>query len=284
MSRQMIRWSTFVVAATFVVLGAPAYADHNGPPHGQFSGSPDQGSNSSATIGGTQTTTHTTPGTSSSTGSSGSTGSSSPISSSTGSTADVPLGTLTGGGACDPATYGPGGYAPGWPVPAPCKQPTPGTPAKPGKPAAPPQVTTQMVTDAAQVVAPTSTPHVEPGTRSYVNIPNNYWTEAPTVRTSVTVLGQAIALTWTPTGTTWDFGDGSTATGTGIEGAALGQAGSIEHAYLRQGSYDITTSTTYDLSFVLPGQGTQTIPLTSPPSAPVTLPVSEIQTRVSYAR
>ena len=96
-----------------------------------------------------------------------------------------------------------------------------------------------MVTDAAQVVAPTSTPHVEPGTRSYVNIPNNYWTEAPTVRTSVTVLGQAIPLTWTPTGTTWDFGDGAGATGNGIAGAAPGAAGAVEHAYLRQGSYAI---------------------------------------------
>ena len=56
----------------------------------------------------------------------------------------------------------------------------------------------------------------------------------------------------------------------------------IEHAYARQGSYAITTSTTYDLTFVLPGQGAQTIALTAPPSPPVTLPVREIQTLVDY--
>ena len=39
-----------------------------------------------------------------------------------------------------------------------------------------------------------------------------------------------------------------------------------------------STATTYNLSFVLPGQGAQTIALTAPPSPPVTLPVREIQT------
>ena len=140
-----------------------------------------------------------------------------------------------------------------------------------------------MVTDAARLTAPTAPPHVEPGDWSFVHIPNNYWTDAPTVQTSVNVLGRAIPLTWTPTGTTWSFGDGGTATGNGIEGAGLGEAGAIEHAYTRQGSYDIATTTTYDLTFVLPGQGAQTVALTSPPSPPVTLPVREIQTRVSYA-
>ncbi|MCW2768556.1 MAG: hypothetical protein JWO11_4515 [Nocardioides sp.] len=48
-------------------------------------------------------------------------------------------------------------------------------------------------------------------------------------------------------------------------------------------SYDITTTTTYDLTFVLPGQGAQTIQLTAPASPAVTLPVREIQTRATYA-
>ena len=60
--------------------------------------------------------------------------------------------------------------------------------------------------------------------------------------------------------------------------------GAIEHSYARQGSYDITTATTYNLSFVLPGQGAQTIALTAPPSPPVTLPVREIQTVVDTTR
>ena len=75
-------------------------------------------------------------------------------------------------------------------MPSPCIQPTDTEEEpEPGQPAAP-VITTQMVTDAARVVAPTAPPHVEPGTVSYVNIPNNYWTDAPTVHNSVTVLGQ----------------------------------------------------------------------------------------------
>ena len=54
-----------------------------------------------------------------------------------------------------------------------------------GQPPAQPQVTTEMVTDAARVTAPVSPPHVEPGTVSYVNIPNNFWTESPTVNDTV---------------------------------------------------------------------------------------------------
>jgi hypothetical protein len=187
-----------------------------------------------------------------------------------------------GTGSCDPANY-PGGYSATFAVPSPCIQPTGGGRAPQAQAPAPPVITTQMVTDAARVTAPTAPPHVEPGNRSYVHIPNNYWTDALTVRNAVIVLGQSIPLTWTPTGTSWDFGDGASAAGNGVEGAALGAPGAIEHAYAGQGSYDITTSTTYNLSFVLPGQGAQTIALTSPPSAPVTLPVGEIQTRVSYA-
>ena len=105
-------------------------------------------------------------------------------------------------------------------------QPTPCAPTEeePGDPPARPRVTTEMVVEAARLTAPTSPPHVEPGTVSYVNIPNNYWTESPTVNDSVTVVGQTIPLVWTPTGTTWDFGDGASATGDGVEGADVGVA------------------------------------------------------------
>ena len=36
--------------------------------------------------------------------------------------------------------------------------------------------------------------------------PNNYWTDAPTVNNSVTLLGMTIPLRWTPVTTSWDFG------------------------------------------------------------------------------
>ncbi len=189
-----------------------------------------------------------------------------------------------GTGSCDPANY-PGGYSEDFAVPSPCIQPTAADPEDPEAPQAPapPVITTEMVTEAARVTAPVVPPHVEPGNVSYVHIPNNYWAEAATVDSSVTVVGVNIPLRWTPTGTTWEFGDGSTATGEGVQGAAVGAAGAVEHAYTVGGSYDITTTTTYDLTFVIPGQGAQTVSLVSPPSPPVTLPVGEVQTLVNWA-
>ena len=233
---------------------------------------------SSAGFSGHQTTTHVSPGVP------GTSGSSTPSGTSGGTSSgySTPLWTGDGGGdSCDPALY-PNGYSPGLALPAPCIQPTGGgrAPTAPG--AAGDHDPDGQVTPPPrrhQRLRPTSSP----ATRSDVNIPNNYWTDAPSVRTSVNVLGRAIPLTWTPTGTTWDFGDGVTATGTGIVGAAPGAPGAVEHAYEQQGTYDITTSTTYDLTFVLPGQGAQTIQLTSPPSARWRCAVGEIQTRVSYA-
>ncbi len=273
--RLLLAGGLVVSAPWSLSAGAAAAGDGDGPPPAFSSGSDGP---SSATLGGSQTTTQVTPG------SNGSTGNDS-------SGSGIPTSNVLGGGltaetsplgSCDPALY-PGGYSDTLALPAPCIQPTPGEPQAPVAPVAP-VITVQMVTDAARVTAPTTPPNVEPGNRSFVNIPNNYWADVDTVQTSVTVLGRAIPLTWTPTGTTWSFGDGSTATGNGVEGAELGAPGAVEHAYARQGSYDITTTTTYDLSFVLPGQGAQTIALTSPPSPAVTLPVGEIATRVSYAR
>ena len=159
---------------------------------------------------------------------------------------------------------------------------TPCAPADPEEPAQAPVITAAMVSAAARVLAPVNPPHVEPGTVSYVNIPNNYWAAPPAVDNSITLLGVTIPLQWRPTSTTWSFGDGSTATGNGVQGADLAAPGTVEHAYRRQGSYDISTTTNYNLTFVLPGGGAQTIAVTSPPSAPVTLPIREIQTLTSY--
>jgi hypothetical protein len=277
-----------LVPSLVLASGAPALADgHGSPPGGQFSG----GSNGSGTgidVSGSSSSGSSSPGHSGGPGSPGSTSGGSSSSGSSGSSSGSSSGpstTLFGGtslGACDPALYGPGGYSPTFQLPAPCIQPAATTPPKPGQPAAPPVVTAQMVTDAASALAPASVPHVEPGTVSYVNVPNNYWTDAGVVRQTLTVLGQAIPLTWVPSSTTWSFGDGSSATGDGVRGASLGAAGAVEHAYRTRGSYAISTATTWNLTFVLPGQGARTIALTGPPSAPVELPVSEIQTLVDY--
>ena len=146
-----------------------------------------------------------------------------------------------------------------------------------------PVITPQMVTDAAQQIAPKPVAQVQPGTRSYVNIPNNYFTDSAPTTVPVTVLGQQIAVTFEPVGDTWDFGDGSTATGSGIEDAAVGAPGAVEHAYLAAGSYAIHVSRTYTVRFTIPG-GPVTVPNAfTIPGADTVLPVGEIQTRVDSA-
>lgn len=144
-----------------------------------------------------------------------------------------------------------------------------------------PQITVEMVLDQAYAAAPIPKAVVQPGNRSYVNLPNNYYAEAPSQTVPVVVLGQTIPVTFTVTDVRWDFGDGASATGTGIENADLHQPGAIEHGYAAQGTYDITATSVISVSFTLPGGGQQDLPgVLEIPSAATTLPVGEIQTRV----
>ena len=48
---------------------------------------------------------------------------------------------------------------------------------------------------------------------------------------------------------------------TGSRVPTSGAPDALEHSYTRQGSYDISTTTSYDLTFVLPGGGAQTVQL-----------------------
>jgi hypothetical protein len=145
----------------------------------------------------------------------------------------------------------------------------------------PPQVTEEMVLDQAFAAAPKPTAAVQPGDRTYVNIPNNYYADAEDQTVPVEVLGHTIEVTFTVADVTWDFGDGATGTGAGIRDADVGAPGAVEHAYQQQGSYDITVTSRLNVTFTLPnGQAVNLPGAFQPSSAPVTLPVGEIQTRV----
>jgi hypothetical protein len=144
-----------------------------------------------------------------------------------------------------------------------------------------PQVTQEMVLDQAYAAAPHPTASVQPGTRSYVNLPNNYYAEAPDDTVTVNVLGHPIALTFTVSDITWDFGDGTSGSGEGVKDADVGAPGAVEHAYAAQGSYDITATSTVGVRFTLPnGQAVNLPGAFEFTSDTVTLPVGEIQTRV----
>jgi len=152
--------------------------------------------------------------------------------------------------------------------------------ADPAAAAPVPVVTPAMVVDAAEQVAPEPVAQVQPGTRSYAHIPNNYFAEAGSTTIPVTVLGQQIQVTFEPAGDTWDFGDAATGTGSGIEDADMGAPGAVEHAYTRSGSYAIHVSRGYTVRFTLPGGPVTVDTAFTIPGPDTVLPVGEIQTRV----
>lgn len=145
-----------------------------------------------------------------------------------------------------------------------------------------PEVTTDMVVEEARRTAPRPVAHVEPATKSFVNVPNNFYADAESVDHTVHLFGNAITISFRVAEVSWDFGDGTSATGNGVENASVGQAGAVEHEYTRQGSYDVTVSTSLTVVFTLPNGRSVTlddaITQTSPP---VTLQVGEIQTTVN---
>jgi hypothetical protein len=148
--------------------------------------------------------------------------------------------------------------------------------------AAEPQVTEADVVDAAEAAAPDSEVHVEPATESYVNVPNNVYADSDAQTVTVEVLGQAIAVEFAPQRYAWDFGDGGTATGAGVEGADVGAAGAVEHRYRRGGDYGITLTRTFTVSFTLPTGEAVTIPgEISSTSDPYPLSIGEVQSVVT---
>ncbi len=147
----------------------------------------------------------------------------------------------------------------------------------------PVQITVADIRDEATKAAPVPDVNVEPETRSYVNLPTNVFADDETVDVTVQVLGQAIALSFEPTGWAWDFGDGGSGSGQGVENARVGQSGAVEHEYRGSGDVSITLTRTYAVTFTVPG-GAPT-PLTGPgitgTSEPYPLEVREIQATVT---
>jgi hypothetical protein len=118
------------------------------------------------------------------------------------------------------------------------------------------EITVEMVMDHAQTTAPTPELHMQPPTAStVVNIPNNFYVQAERSSETLTVLGVAVPVTYTPVSHAWAFGDGEVGSGAGIENAEVGQGGAVEHVYLRRGDYEVTVTTSYSVTFRIPGQG-----------------------------
>ncbi len=146
----------------------------------------------------------------------------------------------------------------------------------------PPEITLDMVVDAARALAPKPTVSVEPAVRSYVNVPTNVSVESGAEIVDVTVLGLALPVRFEPVEFRWSFGDGGTASGAGVAGADVGQEGAVEHEYRRGGQYAITVERGYRATVTLPnGQSIELPELIRNSSAPYALGVGEIQSRVT---
>lgn len=132
----------------------------------------------------------------------------------------------------------------------------PGTPMGPQEP----QITADMVLDEAWKFAPETEVHLQPSEGwTLVNAPTNYYAETEQVTKPIDLLGQTIEITFIPAAYKWEFGDGSTGSGPGIESADIGQAGAVEHAYARSGEYDVTLGRVFTVRFTLPDGETVTV-------------------------
>lgn len=145
-----------------------------------------------------------------------------------------------------------------------------------------PEVTREMVIEEAYRLAPKPTVHVEPATKSYVNVPNNFYADAQDASHTVNLLGESITIAFQVEEVSWTFGDGEGASGAGVQNAAVGAPGAVEHQYAGGGSYDITATTSITVQFTLPSGQQVTVPdAIDQTSSPVPLDVGEIQTTVN---
>jgi hypothetical protein len=147
-------------------------------------------------------------------------------------------------------------------------------------------ITTADIADEARKAAPATVVHVEPGTKTYVNVPTNFYADTTVHDATVEVLGQQIGLQFRPTGFAWSFGDGASGTGAGVANSPVGGPGAVEHLYRRAADVEITLTRTFEVSFTAPGGVTGTLPApgVSNTSAPMPLEVGEIQTLVTDGR
>lgn len=146
----------------------------------------------------------------------------------------------------------------------------------------PPTISVADIMERARALAPTPTFVIEPANNSYVNIPTNFAAQMAPVTVNVTVLGLTVPVEFVPGDARWSFGDGGSATGAGIENAAVGQSGSVEHVYARSGNYDVAVTVPYNARILIPGGDPIVFPTPiERAAAPQALEVGEIQSVVT---
>ncbi|RFU42234.1 hypothetical protein DZF91_07750 [Actinomadura logoneensis] len=156
-------------------------------------------------------------------------------------------------------------------------------------------VTPPPKTPTADVVAmawasfelPAPSPHTNPSGRSWVALPTYLWVDPSgwrPLRARAAVDGQTVTMTGTPRRVEWSLGDGAVGCdGPGTPYRPGGPPSNCSYAYRRSGSYTVTATAYYSVSWTCEGAcdargGTYG---TFPVSASTSLTVQEIQTRTT---
>lgn len=149
----------------------------------------------------------------------------------------------------------------------------------------PVQITTVDISERARQAAPASTVHVQPGEKSYVNVPTNFYANQSTTDASVTVLGTRVDLQFAPSGYAWTFGDDGKGTGAGIKDAAVGEDGAVEHTYRRQGGYEVRLTRSFTVTYQVAGGPSGELPSPVSSTSPdYPLGIGEVQSVVTKIR
>jgi hypothetical protein len=127
-------------------------------------------------------------------------------------------------------------------------------------------------------IAPSST-RVNPSDGTLVNVDTIFYADTPSsMQTTITLLGERVALTLHPTKWYWRFGDGATLTTT-TPGAPYPDT-SVTHRYTEAGTYAASVTVTWDGTFGFGGQTAGIPGDTSIAGPPTTVAVREAHTRL----
>jgi PKD repeat protein len=122
-------------------------------------------------------------------------------------------------------------------------------------------------------IAPSHT-SFNPSDGTLVNVDTIFYADtASTMQTTITLLGEQVALTLHPTQWAWRFGDGSTLTTT-TPGAPYPDT-SVTHRYSETGTYAASVTVTWDGTFTFGGQTANIPGDTSRGGPPVSVTVKE---------
>ena len=159
-------------------------------------------------------------------------------------------------------------------------QPVPPVPAVPGEPAAALVVTVRDLINFSPAVA---TQTMQPAKWIAVGLPTNFIGTASAHIEEGDLLGYPAQVRFTPASFTWNYGDGSTGSGTGATWEALGvpefSDTTTSHVYAAAGPYNITLTVGYTAEYRFAGSTWQpVVGVVSSTSPPLSAPASVVRT------